>query len=89
MLITHYRPMGYIAVAVQVNPDGGVKLMRSTRTEHSVLNVPFSYDKAVKDLTSWAAGALIQDACGDWDITWREWLITGIEPGDDLNPIFH
>ena len=85
MLITHSRPMGTISVAVQVNPDG-VKL---TRNGSSSLDVPFSYDKAVKDLTRWAGGALIQDACGDWDITWREWLITGIEPGDDLNPIFH
>ena len=64
-----------------MNPGGGVKLSL-VQAGNSSLNVPFSYEIVVKDLNHWATAAFIPDACGDWDVTWREWLITGIERSD-------
>lgn len=91
-VITHRRPMGAITITIN-EINGGVELTRQMvglfAPPVSSLKVDVPFNKAVEDLDNWAKGAVIQDACSDWEITWREWLITGILPGNPFNPVPH
>ena len=93
--LSHSRPMGRISLTIHENPlcEGEVSITRSCSgffaQAPSTLLVEQPFDKAVAQLTAWCAGEVIQGALPDWSLEIREWLITGIAPGDDLNPLHH
>ena len=84
--------MGTITITIN-EIDGGVELTRQAvglfapPVSDLIVDIPFP--KAVEDIVKWSGGELIQDACSGWDITWREWLITGNLPGNSCNPFHH
>lgn len=90
--ITHQRPMG--TVSVEVNEvEGKTTLTRSATgwlaPAPSTLEVSTPAPQAVAMLTAWAEGAVAQDALSEWSVQIREWLITGFEPGHEMNPYHH
>ena len=89
--ITHHRPFGAISVEVK-ELEGKTTLTRSPSMFIPVatsLEVDTPYTQTVAMLTAWAEGALAQDAFSDWSVQIREWLITGFEPGSEMNPYHH
>lgn len=91
--LSHSRPMGRISLVVHERSEGEVSITRSCSgffaQAPATLLVEQPFDKAVAQLTAWCAGEVIQGALPDWSLEIREWLITGIAPGDDLNPLHH
>ena len=89
----HSRPMGQITLVVHEQGSSEVSITRSCSgffcQAPATLTVNQPFDKAVAQLTAWCAGEVIQGALPDWSLEVREWLITGIAPGDDLNPLHH
>lgn len=86
------RPAG--AVVLTIHEVGGeVVIVREGRgifaPPSTQLTVNKPLDQVVRDLTAWCEGGLAQVALKDWSIQVREWLITGIEPGHELNPYHH
>ena len=90
--ITHQRPMGTISVKV-AEVEGKTTLTRSATgwlaPAPSTLEVDTPATQAIAMLTAWAEGAVAQDALKDWSVQIREWLITGFEPGHEMNPYYH
>ena len=86
------RPMG--SINLDITPTlNGVEITRSASgifaPAPTTLELPIQYDKAVSQLTSWANGEVAQVALKDWSIQFREWIITGMVPGSDMNPYHH
>lgn len=87
------RPAGSIVLTI-IEEVSSVLIVREG---HGIgLDAPFStlhlskpYDQVVAQLTSWCEGELAQVALKDWSLEVREWLITGIAPGHELNPCHH
>lgn len=90
--INHQRPMGQISVEVK-EVEGKTTLTRSATgwlaCTPSTLEVDTTASQAVAMLTAWASGAVAQDALKEWSVQIREWLITGFEPGSEMNPYHH
>lgn len=93
--LSHSRPMGRISLTIHENPlcGGEVSITRSCSgffaQAPSILLVEQPFDKAVAQLTAWCEGELVQVALSDWSLEIREWIITGIALGEDLNPLHH
>jgi len=89
--ITHHRPFGAISVIVK-ELEGKTILTRSPSMFVPV-STSFEVDtppqQAIAMLNAWANGAVAQDALKDWSVQIREWLITGFEPGSEMNPYPH
>lgn len=86
------RPAGPVVLTIHEDRlvDGEVIIVREGRgifaPPSTKLTVNKPLDVVVGDLTAWCKGELIQSALADWPPQEREWLITGIEPGHELNP---
>lgn len=85
------RPAGAVVLTIHLDLlTGEVVMLREGRgifaPPGSKLTVNKPLDEVVAQLTSWCKGELIQSALADWSVQEREWLITGIEPGHELNP---
>ena len=84
------RPTGTIHIKTKCTPQGTL-LSRTSQTfmgeNSSQLEVSLPTDEVEAQLKAWLDGAFIQNALTSFSASEREWVITGILPGDRLNPL--
>lgn len=85
------RPAGSIILSLQEESEGRVLITREglgigLDAPISTMLLSKPYAQVVAQLTTWCEGEV---ALKDWSVQVREWLITGIELGHEMNPYHH